>query len=172
MTSPPLAENRSASALMAACGMTLTPLEIAVFGPEPNLEEIEAFRYRTERVQKLVGQLYPQPKRRQRKPRQPAPDGLKTAAQAAAKLNISTKTLNGHVANGDLKYVVIGHGSKRQRKMFTDPDINEFIQAQTRKDELCPSDVTRAPRSGSTISKSEVVAFSARPRKPTSAKPK
>src|SRR5262245_38119973 len=110
MTSPPLAENRSAGALMAACGMTLTPLEIAVFGPEPNLEEIEAFRYRTAHVQKLVAQLYPQPKRRQRKPRPLVPDGLKTSAQAAAKLGCSIKTLNGHVKVGDLKYVTIGQG--------------------------------------------------------------
>jgi hypothetical protein len=34
-----------------------------------------------------------------RKPRQPPPDGLKTAAQAAAKLNCSIKTLNSHIAS-------------------------------------------------------------------------
>src|SRR5262245_4120187 len=126
MTNPPLAENRSTSALMAACGMTLTPLEVAVFGPEPGLETIEAFRYRCERVQKQLAQLYPQPQRRRRQPRANVPGGLLTAAQAAARLNISIKTLNGHVAVGALKYVAIGHGTKRQRKMFADADINEF----------------------------------------------
>src|SRR5262245_46179825 len=131
MTTPPLTENRSASALMAACGMTpLTPVEIAVFGPEPNLEEIEAFRYRTARVQEQLARLYPQPKRRQRKPRPPVPDGLKTAAQAAAKLNCSSKTLKAHIDHGDLKYVAIGRGSKRPRRYFTDADLDRFIAKQ------------------------------------------
>src|SRR5262245_66412289 len=44
-----------------------------------------------------------------RKPRQPPADGLKTAAQAAARLGCSIKTLNGHVASGALKYVALGH---------------------------------------------------------------
>src|SRR5215510_5017451 len=56
--------------------------------------------------------------RKLRKPRQSSPDGLKTAAQATAKLNCSIKTLNGHVAVGALRYVAIGHGTKRPRKMF------------------------------------------------------
>src|SRR5262249_12677092 len=111
-------------------------------------------------------------RRAARKPRLPPPDGLKSAAQAAAKLGCSIKTLNGHVASGALKYVALGHGKRRTRRMFTDADINQFVEAQSKKDIPCPSDATRAPRSGSTISKSTVVAFSARPRKPTSAKPK
>jgi len=107
-----------------------------------------------------------------RKLRFSPPDGLKSAAQAAAKLGCSIKTLNGHVASGALKYIALGHGKRRQRRMFTDADINQFVEAQSKKDIPCPSDATRALRSGSTISKSTVVAFSARPRKPTSAKPK
>jgi hypothetical protein len=107
-----------------------------------------------------------------RKPRQSSPDGLKTAAQAAAKLNCSIKTLNGHVASGALKYVAIGHGTKRRRKMFTDPDLNEFIANQTQKDSPCPSDATRGRRSGSTTSKSEIVAFSEVQRRRRSAKPR
>src|SRR5262249_54975239 len=46
-----------------------------------------------------------------RKPRQSPPDALKTAAQAAAKLGCSIKTLNGHIASGALRYVIIGHGT-------------------------------------------------------------
>src|SRR5262249_26729451 len=76
---------------------------------------------------------------RPRKPRQSPPDGLKTAAQAAAKLGCSIKTLNAHVAAGDLRYVIIGKGKKRPHRMFTDPDINEFVSNQTRKDVPCPS---------------------------------
>src|SRR5262249_44085455 len=76
---------------------------------------------------------------RQRKPRHPPPDGLKTTAQAAAKLGCSIKTLNGHVTSGALKYVAIGHGKRRTRRVFTDADLDNFIEAQTRKDVPCPS---------------------------------
>src|SRR5262245_9067841 len=59
-----------------------------------------------------------------RKPRQSPPDALKTAAQAAAKLGCSIKTLNGHIASGALRYVIIGHGTKRPRKMLHDADLD------------------------------------------------
>src|SRR5262249_6861677 len=111
---------------------------------------------------------------RQRKPRPPPPDGLKTTAQAAAKLNCSIKTLNAHVAAGDLRYVSIGKGTKRQRRMFADPDINEFITTQTRKDFPCPSTRTEtaARRISTSTSKCEVIGFTAlRSRRP-GAKPK
>src|SRR5262249_7097178 len=65
--------------------------------------------------------------------------GLKSAAQAAAKLSCSIKTLNAHVAAGDLRYVSIGKGRKRVRRMFTDADLDDFIANQTRKDVPCPS---------------------------------
>jgi helix-turn-helix protein len=99
---------------------------------------------------------------RQRKSALPVPGGLLTSAEAAAKLGCSIKTLNGHIAAGALKYVAIGHGMKRPRKMFTAADLDEFIANQTRKDAPCPSDVIRAHPTGNTISRSEVVAFSAR----------
>jgi hypothetical protein len=152
--------------------MNLTPVEVAVFGPNPAFETIEAFRYRWGCAQELIRARWPQPKRRQRQPSPRPPDGLRTQAEAAAKLRCSIKTLTGYVKTGDLKYVVIGHGSKRPRKLFTDADLDQFIAHQTREAPTCPSDATRVPHSGSTIFKSEVVAFSARPRKPTSAKPK
>ena len=63
---------------------------------------------------------------RQRKSALPVPGGLLTAAEAAAKLGCSIKTLNGHVAAGALKYVTIGHGTKRPRKMFTDADLERI----------------------------------------------
>jgi hypothetical protein len=71
---------------------------------------------------------------RQRKSTLPVPGGLLTASEAAAKLRCSVKTLKGYVAASVLKYVGIGHGRKRQRKMFTDADLNQFIADQTRKD--------------------------------------
>jgi hypothetical protein len=151
--------------------MILTNLEIAVFGYSPSPDTIAAHRYWCERAQRLLAQFQPK-RRRQRKPRQPSPDGLKTAAQATAKLGCSAKTLNGHVASGALRYVIIGHGTKRPRKMFTDSDLEAFIQAQTRKDPPCRSIATRARHTGNLISAGEVIDFTA-PRKPRpAAKPK
>jgi len=98
----------------------------------------------------------------ERKPRQSRPDGLRTSTEAARKLRCSIKTLNGHVASGALRYVVIGHGTKRPRRMFTDADLDDFIANQTRKDSPCPSARTRVHRFGDTTSRSEVIAFTAR----------
>jgi|SRR6516225_4299799 len=109
---------------------------------------------------------------RQRKPRIAPPGGLLTSAQAAAKLGCSIKTLNGHVAAGDLRYVIIGKGTKRPRKMFADSDLAEFIANQTRKDEPCPSTASRARRSSTSSSESTVIAFTAAPKPRPGVKPK
>jgi hypothetical protein len=100
--------------------------------------------------------------------------GLRTKAEAAAKLGCSTKTLDGYVSIGALHYVALGHGKKRQRKMFADTDLDEFIANQTRKDSPCPSTRTRtvARRSGTSTSKCEVVAFTALQKRRRGAKPK
>jgi hypothetical protein len=115
-----------------------------------------------------------EPTRRPRKKRKrkPAPDGLRTASEAAARLGCSVKTLNGHVAAGDINYVAIGHGRKRPRKMFTDADLEAFIANRTRKDAPRPSTRIRARRSGSSTSGSTVVAFTARPNARPDAKPR
>jgi hypothetical protein len=104
----------------------------------------------------------------------PSPDGLKTAAQAAAKLNCSIKTLFGHVASGVLRYVDVGHGRKRRRIRFTDADLNEFIANQTRKVTPCPSrrTETAARRISTSTSKCEVIGFTARRNARRDAKPK
>ena len=150
--------------------MILTDLEIAVFGPRPNLETIEAFRYRCMHTQKLLAQLYP--KRRRRKPHASVPGGLLTAAQAAAKLNCSIRTLTAHVASGDLKYVIIGRGSKRPRRYFTPADLDQFIANQTRKAQPCPSTATRTRHTGSSTSGGEVLAFTALQKRRHDGKPK
>src|SRR6516165_9920076 len=92
-------------------------------------------------------------------PRHPPPDGLKTAAQAAAKLGCSIKTLNAHVSSGALKYVSIGHGKKRPRRMFTDADLDEFVVNQTRQENPCPSTADHARPIGTLISSGEVIDF-------------
>jgi hypothetical protein len=137
--------------------------EITIFGLGDSDHRTAWFR---------VGESPIKRRRRQRPLRPPVPGGLLTAVQAAAKLSCSVKTLNGHVAGGALKYVTVGHGTKRLRKMFTDADLNQFIADQTREAPPCPFDATRARRSGNTISKSEVVAFSALQRRRRGAKPK
>jgi hypothetical protein len=109
---------------------------------------------------------------RQHRPRVAPPNGLRTLAEAAAKLGCSIKTLKGHIASGALNYVALGHGTARQQRRFTDTDLDAFIEAQTRKDIACLSDATRARRTGSTIFKSEVIAFSARRNARPDAKPK
>jgi excisionase family DNA binding protein len=102
-------------------------------------------------------------RRRQRKPR--PPDGLLTMAEAAAKLGCSTKTLNSHVADGELGYVTLGRGKARPRKLFVPADLDAFISAQKRKGTPCPSLESRARHTGTSISKCEVIDF-AGPRKP------
>jgi hypothetical protein len=94
----------------------------------------------------------------------PPPDGLRTPAEAARKLHCSVKTLNGYVKSGALKYVAIGHGKRRQRRMFTNSDLDQFIANQTRKDAPCPSTRTRARRTGNSISGGEVIAFTGVPK--------
>jgi hypothetical protein len=89
------------------------------------------------------------------------PDGLRTKAEAASKLGCSIKTLDGHVASGALRYVALGHGKTRPRRMFTDADLDAFITAQTRKDVPCPPTASGARRSGTSISGSEVIGFTA-----------
>jgi hypothetical protein len=153
----------------------LARVDVARRLPPPPLDVL--FRTRAEVARKELPTSPPPdglrtPARAARKPRQSPPDGLKTAAQAAAKLGCSIKTLNGHVASGALRYVIIGHGTKRPRRMFSVADLDAFIVNQTRKDVPCPSIATRAPRSGNTTSSGEVIAFSAQPRPRPGAKPK
>ena len=102
------------------------------------------------------------------------PGGLLTQAEAAAKLGISIKTLNAHVVAGDLRYVIIGHGRKRMRRMFTAADIDTFIANQTRKDVPCPSTSpkTAARHTGTSISSGVVIGFMARRNARRAVKPK
>ena len=108
----------------------------------------------------------------ERKLRQSPPDGLRTSAEAARKLRCSIKTLNGHIASGALKYVVLGHGKRRQRRMFTDADLNEFIANKTRKVTPCPSTAGRARPTGISTFTGEVIDFTGPRKPPRDAKPR
>lgn len=59
---------------------------------------------------------------------------LRTPKYAAERLACSYKTLVGYVRAGTLKYVKVGNGTKRPRRMFTDTDLDEFVVNQTRRD--------------------------------------
>ena len=108
----------------------------------------------------------------ERKLRQSPPDGLRTPAEAARALRCSIKTLNGHVASGALRYVIIGHGTKRPRRMFSVADLDQFIANKTRKDVPCPSTRIGARRFGNSTSGCVVTAFTGVPRPRPGAKPK
>src|SRR5262249_41951195 len=99
--------------------------------------------------------------RQSRAPSSPPPDGLRTKAEAAAKLGCSIKTLNGHVETGALSYVLIGHGRKRVRRMFADADLDQFIANQTRKDVPCPSIAPGARHTGTMTFGGAVIGFTA-----------
>ena len=77
------------------------------------------------------------------------------------------------MASGALKYVIIGHGTKRTRRMFTDADLNQFVVDQTRKDiATCPSTSPHVRHTGTSTSKCEVIGFTARRNARRAAKPK
>jgi hypothetical protein len=142
-------------------GQYYTP---ALMAPRPNDAIIKSLL-----LTSLRGAL-PQPERDWpfqlycRSPRPPVPNGLRTLHEGAARLGCSVRTLRGHIASGAISYVVIGHGKKRPRRMLTDADIDAFITAQTRKDSpACLSIAARARHIGTSTSKSEVIAFTARP---------
>src|SRR5262245_19927305 len=141
-----------------------TEVQIAFLGYSAH--RIDWHRYQRRLGQSIIRKLkrehhhhHHQHHRHQHKPHLPVPGGLQTAGQAAAKLNCSIKTLKGHVKLGDLKYVVIGHGSERPRKMFTVADLDQFIANQTREEAPSwPSSKTRARHTGDLTSNSKVIA--------------
>jgi excisionase family DNA binding protein len=101
-------------------------------------------------------------------PQTPTPpfptDGLKTPAQAARRLGVSNRTLRGLVTSGEVRYVNVGRGKQRERVMFTDSDLDDFVANRTRQkaQQSCLSTSPRARRSTTSISSGEVLAFTAR----------
>ncbi len=81
----------------------------------------------------------PIPKQAAYRARSSIPNGLRTPAEAAARLQISMKQLRAFVRSGELRYVNVGRGSKKPRIRFTDADLTEFIAAHTqRNNPPCP----------------------------------
>ena len=96
---------------------------------------------------------------------------LYTPKEAATRLRCSLKTLSAHVRSGALRYVQIGRGTKRPRRMYADPDLAEFIERQTRKE--VPWSTNRpARRTSISTSGGEVVGFTALQSERTAGKPR
>ena len=86
---------------------------------------------------------------------------LLTPKIAAADLGISTKTLTGHADDGEIRYINVGRGKKKKRRMYTRPDLEEFKERRAQREVKCLSTGTRKARSTTTTSNSKVIAFTA-----------
>jgi hypothetical protein len=62
------------------------------------------------------------------------PGGLHDIAATAVKLNVTEEKVRAFVRDGSLKYVNVGHGSKRPRYRFADSDIDELIEKLRQQD--------------------------------------
>jgi excisionase family DNA binding protein len=81
--------------------------------------------------------------------------------EAAKRLNITEDQLGALVHDGEISYINVGRGKKRPRRRYAEEDIEEF-KARRRRREACLSIGLKSHRSISTISKSEVIGFTAR----------
>lgn len=70
---------------------------------------------------------------------------LLTPAEAAERLRCKIGTLRGYVARGELRYVAIGHGPKRPRKLFDAADLDDFIERQKRWEGVPANGLARLP---------------------------
>ncbi|WP_225048903.1 helix-turn-helix domain-containing protein [Bradyrhizobium barranii] len=86
---------------------------------------------------------------------------LRSPQSAAERLGVSVKTLNGYVRDGELRYINVGRGRKKQRRKFTDEDLDELIERRTRRDVPCQSTSTKTAPSTISTSSTRVLAFTA-----------
>jgi excisionase family DNA binding protein len=90
-------------------------------------------------------------------------DGLLSLDEAAQHLNITPDQVKGFAQDGELRYINVGRGKKRPRIRFTIEDLNEFIERRKRRDVAACQSIGRRsqPRITGSISKSEVIGFTA-----------
>ena len=108
------------------------------------------------------------------KQRTKAPTDLLTHDEAAARLDVSDKTLRALVRDGSLRFITIGKGKQRPTYRFAPADLDRFIEQQSKQEAASwPSIKTRAHRpSTSTSSSSKVIAIADRLRSAASGKRK
>lgn len=86
--------------------------------------------------------------------------GYVTMPELSTALRMDVKTLRKHIDAGRLKCRLIGTGALRRRRAFMLSDIESFFTDAL--EPACPSIGTATRPSGSSISKSMVIAFPAR----------
>ncbi|WP_353703632.1 helix-turn-helix domain-containing protein [Bradyrhizobium sp. INPA03-11B] len=82
--------------------------------------------------------------------------------EVAARLGVSPKTLDGYADAGDIRYIDLARGNKNKRRAYTEDFITEFIERRTKRDVPCPSTSRKVRRTTTSISKSNVIGFTAR----------
>ena len=53
------------------------------------------------------------------------------------------KELNGYVRDGELRYINVGRGTKKLRRKFTDPDLDELVERRAKREVPCRSTSTK-----------------------------
>jgi excisionase family DNA binding protein len=86
---------------------------------------------------------------------------LRSPKDAARLLGVSVKTLNGFVRDGEIRYIDVGRGKKKIRRVFSDQDIDEFKERRARREVPCQSTSTKTARSTTMISNPNAVGFTA-----------
>src|SRR5712691_5144683 len=90
-------------------------------------------------------------------------DGLRTPQEVAIRLGMSVKQVKAlALKDGELRFINTGRGTKNVRMMFTDADLNDFIERRATRNVSCPSTAIQSRRTTSTHSKSGVIGFTAR----------
>jgi len=105
----------------------------------------------------------PMPKRTAHRVRSSIANGLRTPQEVAARLGMSVKQVKTlALKDGELRFINTGRGTKNVRMMFTDADLNDFIERRATRNVSCPSTAIQSRRTTSTHSKSGVIGFTAR----------
>jgi excisionase family DNA binding protein len=87
---------------------------------------------------------------------------LLSPKQVGERLQVSPDQVKAFVRDGELRYVNTGRGRKRPRMMFTEADLEEFVERRKRKEvPLCPSTSARTARRSPMTSSGAVVGFRA-----------
>jgi hypothetical protein len=104
----------------------------------------------------------------------PLPDEpLFDLKQAAAKLNMSVKTLMGHVHAHRIRYINIGTGAKRKTYRFTEYMLEVFMdEQQVKRAPQCQSTSVPTLKPTAMTSKPGVIDFLAIPKPGTEKTPK
>lgn len=77
---------------------------------------------------------------------------LMTPREAAALLSVSTKHLRKLTNAGEIRYVIVGNGTQRERRRYSAADLQAFIEARSRQ-----ADPTNRPPEGPVTKVSHII---------------